>query len=121
MGTGQKDLSDDSPGAYLIIDDSVPDYPGFSRSIELVQRQYSGTEYGLVRDIGVVNTWITSLEQEGEHYPLDFRIYAKAADGKTKNDHFQEMLLRAVSDKQVQAKTVLFDSWYGSLAEPEVG
>ena len=24
------------------------------------------------------------------------------------------MLLRAVSDKQVQAKTVLFDSWYGS-------
>ena len=49
--------------------------------------------------------------EEGEH-PLDFRIYAKAADGKTKNDHFQEMLLRAVSDKQVQA-TVL-DSWYGS-------
>ena len=45
---------------------------------------------------------------------LDFRIYAKQADGKTKNDHFQEMLLRAVSDKQVQAKTVLFDSWYGS-------
>ena len=64
-----------------------------------------------MRGIGVVNLVHTSGE-EGEHYPIDFRIYAKAADGKTKNDHFQEMLLRAVSDKQVQAKT-LFDSWYG--------
>ena len=27
--------------------------------------------------------------------------------------HFQELLLRAVGDKQM-AKTVLFDSWYGS-------
>ena len=78
----------------------------------MVQRQYSGAEGGLVRGIGVVNLVHTSGE-EGEHYPLDFRIYAKAADGKTKNDHFQEILLRAVSD-QVQAKTVLFDSWYGS-------
>ena len=105
-------LIDDSPGAYLIIDDSVQD-KRYSRSIEMVQRQYSGAEGGLVRGIGVVNLVHTSGE-EGEHYPLDFRIYAKAADGKTKNDHFQEMLLRAVSDKQVQAKTVLFDSWYGS-------
>ena len=38
----------------------------------------------------------------------------KDADGKSKNDHFQEMLLRAVGAKQIQAKTVLFDSWYGS-------
>jgi len=44
----------------------------------------------------------------------DFRIYAKQHDGKTKNDHFAEMLQAAVSDKQVQAKTVLFDSWYAS-------
>ncbi|MDQ3398635.1 MAG: transposase [Deinococcota bacterium] len=35
--------------------------------------------------------------------------------GKTKNDHFREMLVRAVSDKQLQAKTVLFDSWYASV------
>ena len=34
------------------------------------------------------------------NYPIDFRIYAKEADGKTKNDHFQELLLRAVGDKQ---------------------
>ena len=29
-------------------------------------------------------------------------------------DHFREMLLGAINSKQLQAKTVLFDSWYGS-------
>ena len=27
-------------------------------------------------------------------------------------DHFREMLVRAVSDKALKARTVLFDSWY---------
>ena len=112
-------LIDDNPDAYLIIDDSVQD-KRYSRSIEMVQRQYSGAEGGLVRGIAVVNLIHTSGE-EGGYYPIDFRIYAKEADGKTKNDHFQEMLRRAVSAKQIQAKTVLFDSWYGSWAEPEAG
>lgn len=105
-------LIDDQPGAYLIIDDSVHN-KRYSRSIELVKLQYSGAEGGLVRGIGVVNLVHTTGE-DGEHYPIDFRIYAKQADGKTKNDHFQEMLVRAISDKQIQAKTVLFDSWYAS-------
>ena len=103
---------DDSADAYLIIDDSVQD-KRYSRSIEMVKLQYSGAEGGLVRGIGVVNLVHTSGE-DGDYYPVDFRIYAKEADGKSKNDHFQEMLLRAVGDKQIQAKTVLFDSWYGS-------
>ncbi len=103
---------DDSADAYLIIDDSVQDKRD-SRSIEMVKLQYSGAAGGLVRGIAVVNLIHTSGE-DGESYPVDFRIYAKEADGKTKNDHFQEMLLRAVGDKQIQAKTVLFDSWYGS-------
>ena len=103
---------DDSADAYLILDDSVQD-KRYARSIEMVKLQYSGAEGGLVRGIGVVNLVHTSGE-EGDYYPVDFRIYAKEADGKSKNDHFQEMLLRAVGDKQIQAKTVLFDSWYGS-------
>ena len=103
---------DDSADAYLIIDDSVQD-KRYARSIEMVKLQYSGAEGGLVRGIGVVNLVHTSGE-DGDYYPIDFRIYAKEADGKSKNDHFQEMLLRAVGDKQIQAKTVLFDSWYGS-------
>lgn len=75
--------------------------------------KYSGAEAGLAPGIGVVNLVHTSGE-DGDAYPIDFRIYAKEADGKSKNDQVQEMLLRAVGDKQIQAKTVLFDSWYGS-------
>ena len=105
-------LIDDHPNAYLIIDDSVQD-KRYSRSIELVKRQYSGAEGGLVRAIGVVNL-VHTTGKEGAHYPVDFRIYAKEADGKTKNDHFQEMLLRALDEKQIQAKTILFDNWYAS-------
>jgi len=66
-----------------------------------------------VRGIGVVNL-VHTTGKEGAHYPIDFRIYAKEADGKTKNDHFQEMLLRALDEKQIQAKTILFDNWYAS-------
>lgn len=103
-------LIDDSPEACLIIDDSVQN-KAYSQAIELVKRQYSGAVGGLVRGIGVVNLVHTNGQ---EHYPIDFRVYAKETDGKTKNDHFQEMLNRAVHDKQIKAKTVLFDSWYGS-------
>jgi hypothetical protein len=47
-------LINDGPDAFLILDDSVQD-KRYSRFIELVKRQYSGTEHGLVRGIGVVN------------------------------------------------------------------
>jgi hypothetical protein len=47
-------LITDSPDAYLILDDSVQD-KRYSRKIDLVKRQYSGVEGGLVRGIGVVN------------------------------------------------------------------
>lgn len=104
-------LIQDGPEAYLIIDDSVQNKQ-YSRSIELVKRQYSGAEGGLVRGIGVVN--LLHTDGEGQFYPIDFRIYAKLHDGKTKNDHFQDMLLHAVGDKQIKARKVLFDSWYAS-------
>ena len=105
-------LIDDTPKAYLIIDDSVQNKQ-YSRSIEMVKLQYSGAVGGLARGIGVVNLVHTNGE-EGEYYPVDFRVYAKEADGKTKNDHFQEMLLGAVVEKQIKARRVLFDSWYAS-------
>ena len=50
-----------------------------------------------MRGIGVVNL-VHSSGEDGECHPIDFRIY-KEADGKSKT-HFQEMLLRAVGDKQ---------------------
>jgi len=47
-------LIQDSPEAFLLIDDSVQD-KRYSRFIELVKLQYSGAEHGLVRGIGIVN------------------------------------------------------------------
>ena len=104
-------LIDDSEESYLIIDDSVQNKQ-YSKVIELVKRQYSGATGGLVRGIGVVNLLHTN--GKGDFCPADFRIYAKGYDGKTKNDHFREMLIEAKSNKQLKAKTVLFDSWYAS-------
>jgi hypothetical protein len=50
-----------------------------------------------------------------DYYPIDFRIFAPRQDGKTKNDHFRDMLIGAVSNKRLRAKKVLFDSWYASV------
>ena len=47
-------LIQDSPEAFMLVDDSVQD-KRYSQFIELVKRQYSGAEHGLVRGIGVVN------------------------------------------------------------------
>ena len=103
-------LLNDSPDAYLIVDDSVQ-AKKYARKMEMVKRQWSGNEGGLVDGIGVVNL----VHTDGEDYlPVDYRIYAKEMDGKTKNDHFSEMLANAVHDKGLQAKTILFDSWYAS-------
>ena len=88
-------LIKDEPEAYLIIDDSVQNKQ-YSQSIELVKRQYSGAEGGLVRGIGIVN--LLHTDGKGQFYPIDFRIYAKKHDGKTKNDHFREMLRHAIAE-----------------------
>jgi hypothetical protein len=51
----------------------------------------------------------------GDYFPIDYRIYDDKTDGKSKNDHFREMLIRAVGDKRIKARTVLFDAWYASM------
>jgi len=102
----------DSPDAFLIVDDSVQD-KRYSRFIELVKLQYSGAEHGLVRGIGIVNL-VHSAGAEQDFYPIDYRIYAPDQDGKTKNEHFIEMVRNALSDKRIHAKRILFDTWYAS-------
>ena len=104
-------LLNDTEQGYLIVDDSVQD-KRYSRHIELVQPQYSGAEGGIVRGIGVVNL----VHTDGtDYYPIDFRIFAPKQDGKTKNDHFREMLINAVANKRLKARRVLFDNWYASV------
>ncbi|AWM35263.1 transposase [Hymenobacter nivis] len=102
----------DSPEAFLLVDDSVQD-KRYSRFIEVAQRQYSGNVHGLVTGIGLVNLFHSSGES-GDFLSLDFRIYAPAQDGLTKNDHFQAMFKQVVEEGKIQARTLLFDSWYAN-------
>lgn len=102
----------DSPDAFMIVDDSVQD-KRYSRFIELVKLQYSGAGHGLVRGIGIVNL-VHRAGARQDFYPIDYRIYAPAQDGKTKNDHFVEMVRNAILDKAIQSKRILFDTWYAS-------
>jgi SRSO17 transposase len=105
-------LLNNTEEAVLIVDDSVQNKQ-YSQQIGLVQRQYSGAEHGLVRGIDIVNL----VHSDGQDfYPIDYRIYAPKVDGHTKNDLFGEMLLAAKNRKGIKAKTVLFDSWYTSVA-----
>lgn len=103
----------DSPESVLIVDDSVHAKP-HSRRIELVRSQHSGAKGGLVDGIGVVSLVHRADANSREFYPIDYRLYAPEADGKTKNDHFREMLLAAVADKGLRARTLLMDIWYAS-------
>ena len=97
-----KGVPHDSDESRLIIDDSVRNKQ-YSGSIELVKLQYSGAAGGTVRGIGVVDLVHTDGR---EHCPIDCRIYSEETDGRTKNDHFKEMLINAVGDKGLRAKRV---------------
>lgn len=105
---------EDSDQSVIIADDSVQD-KRYSHFIELVKRQYSGKEHGLVKGIGLVN-FVHSSGNDGDFFPIDYRLYSPDTDKKTKNDHFQEMFMRLITHKQVKARTILFDSWYSSVS-----
>lgn len=105
-------LIQDGPETFLLVDDSVQD-KRYSRFIELVKLQYRGAAHGLVRGIGVVHL-VHSAGAGKDFYPIDYRIYAPDQDGKSKNDHFAEMVTNAVFARKIQAKRILFDSWYAS-------
>jgi hypothetical protein len=81
----------------MLVDDSVQD-KRYSQFIELVKLQYSGAEHGLVRGIGIVNL-VHSAGDKQDFYPIDYRIYAPDQDGKTKNEHFSEMVINIHLDE----------------------
>jgi len=98
---------------YLIADDSVLDKK-YSRCNELAKKQYSGNTHGLVNGICLVNLlWTGSFGEE--YIPVDYRVYKKEFDDKTKNDHLQDLLKRA-KDRGFSPIYVLFDSWYASVS-----
>lgn len=98
--------------SLLIADDTVLAKPR-SKKIELASYQYSGNVHDVVLGIGLVNLLWHGLESE-ESVPIDYRIYNKDCDGKTKNSHFCEML-KLAKKRGLNPDAVVMDSWYSSL------
>jgi len=94
----------------LIIDDSTLDKP-YARHMALVTRHWSGKHGRVVQGINLVSlVW-----SDGDtRLPCDFRLYNKAEDGLSKNDHFQHMI-EAAHQRGFEPDLVAFDSWYASL------
>lgn len=101
----------DPADGVLVVDDSTLDKPR-ARHIALVARHWSGNHRAVVSGINLV----TLLWSDGDRLdPTDYRVYHKATDGKTKNDHFAD-LLDAAHARGFRPKAVLFDGWYASVA-----
>lgn len=96
----------------LIADDTVLS-KSYSKKIDLVNYQYSGNEHDVVPGIGLINLLWYGCEQE-EAVPIDYRIYDKDTDGKTKNTHFCDMLSLA-KKRGMNPRAVVMDAWYSSL------
>lgn len=94
----------------LVLDDSTLEKP-YSPFNALLYRHWSGKQKEVVAGINL----ITLLWTDGVRVvPVDYRVFDKDRDGKTKNDHFAEMLETACS-RGFNPALICFDSWYGSL------
>lgn len=107
-----KPLIDPMQVSLLIADDSVLSKT-HSKKIELVNYQYSGNKHNVVAGIGLINLLWYGCEQQ-QSVPVDYRIYDKDTDGKTKNAHFCEMLSLA-KKRGLNPSAVVMDAWYSSL------
>ncbi|HVU10123.1 MAG TPA: transposase [Phototrophicaceae bacterium] len=94
----------------LVIDDTTLDKP-YASQMALVTRHWSGKQHEVVQGINLISlVW-----SDGDAaFPCDFRLYNKAQDGLSKNDHFQAMLETAKA-RGFAPHLVAFDSWYSSL------
>ncbi|WP_077216692.1 transposase, partial [Piscirickettsia litoralis] len=107
-----KTLIDKNEPCLLIADDAVLDKHR-SHQIELVHYQYSGNAHDVIAGIGLVNFVWYGLDSAAS-IPIDYRVYDKETDGKTKNEHFREMLKLGKS-RGILPEAVVFDAWYSSL------
>jgi hypothetical protein len=94
----------------LMIDDTTLDKP-YARDMALVSRHWSGKHHDVVQGINLVSlVW-----SDGDAVlPCDYRLYNKAQDGLSKNDHFRALLEQA-QQRGFTPSLVTFDSWYSGL------
>ena len=105
-----KEIVEPDANGYIIFDDSVLD-KRYSQEIEMVRRQYSGNEHGVLKGIGVVSCVYVNPKFE-RFWVIDYRIFNPDVDGKTKIDHVKDMLENLVYQKVLPFDTVLMDTWY---------
>ena len=97
-------------GGVLVVDDTTLDKP-YAREIELVTWHWSGKHHRVVRGINLVSlVWSDGAAR----IPCDFRVYDKPVGGKTKNEHFRDMVTAAHS-RGLRPAYVLCDSGYSGL------
>ena len=98
-------------GGLLLLDDTTLDKP-YARKIELVTRHWSGKHRAVVSGINL----LTLLWTDGVGaLPCDCRVYDKPLpEGKTKNEHFRN-LLKTAKARGLAPAMVCFDSWYSGL------
>jgi putative transposase len=94
----------------LVLDDTTLDKP-YAQKMDRVTDPWSGQHQRVVQGIA---RW-TLLWTEGKALlPCDFRVYDQPQGGKTKNEHFQEMLRKA-RERGFTPEYVWMDRWYSSL------
>ena len=105
-----KDVIELDANGYIIFDDSILD-KRYSKEIEMVRKQYSGNEHGIIKGIGVVSCVYVNPKVQ-RFWVIDYRIFNPDVDGKTKIDHVKDMLQNLVYQKLLPFDTVLMDTWY---------
>ena len=103
----------DKESASLLIADDTVLAKEYSKKIELVDFQYSGAKHDVIPGISMVNLVHQDINKN-ESVPVDYRVYDKKVDGKTKNTHFLDMLSLA-KKRGVNPEAVVADTWYSSL------
>jgi len=94
----------------LVLDDSTLDKP-YARQMGLVTSHWSGKHGRVVEGINLMSlVWTDGTAT----LPCAFRLYEKAQDGLSKNEHFRA-LIRAAQARGFVPQLVGFDSWYSGL------
>ena len=101
-----------TPDGCLIFDDTVLD-KRHAKEIALAKKQYAGNAGGIINGIGIV-TCVYVNPALDRYWLIDYRIYDKQGDGKSKLDHVRDMLEVFVNVRGIDFSTVLMDSWYAS-------
>ena len=101
----KQDILPDDEG-ILIFDESILD-KNHSHKIELVNHQYSGNAHRIIKGICIVNCIYVNPKTQ-QYWLIDYRIYDKNTDGKSKLDNLKDMLKHSIEHKQLQFNMYLW-------------